>query len=92
VRAFLYWLRRPERRVFKVGAITIAGLVGLYLAYQLFQALSFLRSWDDPRNRAFLQWARGDEQARAELIHHAAGRLSRRAVHFAWRWLYRPAL
>lgn len=65
---FFNWLRRPKHRAFKVGAITIAGLVGLYLAYQFVQAISYLRDWDDPRNQAFWQWARGDEHARAELI------------------------
>ncbi|MBK8985120.1 MAG: hypothetical protein IPM39_03415 [Chloroflexi bacterium] len=68
MKAFNNWLRRPQQRLLKVGAVIIVGLLGLYLAYQLFQASSYLRNLDDPRNRAFLQWARGGEEARSELV------------------------
>ncbi len=59
------WLWRPPYQKLKIGS---ALLMAALLLYALYQAVALWRNMDDPRNRAFWQWATGDTAVRDQLI------------------------
>ena len=65
---FFGWLLDPRLRPFKLIITVVGLLLILYLVRQAYQGVRFLLNIDDPRNRAFVQWATGDETERATLI------------------------
>jgi len=64
-RRFLKWLARPNHRVLKIAILLLVTLLSFYL---LLQAIGYFRFTFDPRSRAFLQWAGGNSETRADLI------------------------
>jgi murein DD-endopeptidase MepM/ murein hydrolase activator NlpD len=52
-------------RIVKTAVIGVLGVAALYLVYQ---AVSYLRTWNDPRSQPFVQWANGDTAVRESLI------------------------
>ncbi|MBK8901379.1 MAG: M23 family metallopeptidase [Anaerolineaceae bacterium] len=65
LKQFMRWLMHPHRRGFKMALVLVLLLGSGYL---LNQAVGYVQLLTDPRSQTFLQWAQGDESARAELI------------------------
>lgn len=61
----VHWATSPRHRLFKAAGMLIGVALALFL---LNQTASYVRWLEDPRSRAFWQWAQGEEAARAELI------------------------
>ncbi|MBE2201474.1 MAG: M23 family metallopeptidase [Anaerolinea sp.] len=59
---------RPQWRIVTVSGLLLFALAALYLIYQVWQAVGYLRAADDPRNQAFWQWAMGSESEREALV------------------------
>lgn len=62
---FFKWLIRPKYRQLKIVGLLLLSFVIFYIFYQ---TTGYLRFFFDPRSEAFLQWANGDMETRAELI------------------------
>ena len=58
---------RP-RLHYRILALIIIGVITVVVCYLAYQAISYLRTPNDPRSQSFVQWATGDAAARAELI------------------------
>lgn len=65
MKRLFFWLKAPPYRKLKLFLSTLGLALGVYLAYQ---AVGYVRLLSDPRSQTFLQWAQGDDAARAELI------------------------
>lgn len=59
------WLLHPHERGSKIALILVLLLAGGYL---LNQVVGYVPLLTDPRSQSFLQWAQGDDDARAALI------------------------
>ena len=59
------WLADPKYRPFKIIGLLIFSLLSLYTVYR---GVDYLLAIREPRNRAFLEWWRGDAERRAELV------------------------
>lgn len=55
----------PQYRKLKLALLAVGLVGGAYVAYQV---AGYVRVLGDPRSQTFLQWAQGDDAARAELI------------------------
>ncbi|MBL1131268.1 MAG: M23 family metallopeptidase [Chloroflexi bacterium] len=59
------WLWRPPYQKLKIGS---ALLLTTLLLYALYQVVALWQNMDDPRHRAFWQWATGDTAVRDQLV------------------------
>lgn len=62
------WLLAPQHRWLKLGGVGMLALFCGWVAYQGYQAGSYLWRLNDPRNQVFLQWASGNTAVRDTLI------------------------
>lgn len=65
LKQFARWIIDPHYRGFKLFLILFLILLGVFVVSR---GVGYLRLLSDPRSQAFLQWAQGDPNARAELI------------------------
>jgi hypothetical protein len=59
------WLAHPDYRTRKIALLLLITLVSFYL---LFQLSGYFRLLIDPRSQAFLQWAGGSAETRADMV------------------------
>lgn len=64
-RRIFEWLVDPGHRRLKIAVVL---LITLFSFYFLFQVIGYIRFIFDPRGQAFLQWAGGNSETRADLI------------------------
>ena len=67
-RQFIRWLAHPRYRLLKIIGTLIGLFLAIYLAREIYQALRFVVTLDEPRNQSFLQWSTGGAAERAALI------------------------
>lgn len=65
---FRQWIFYPHHRRIKFVGTAVILTLSLYLTYQGYQVISYLRAPDDPRNQAFMQWVTGNTNERTQLI------------------------
>ena len=63
-----HWLIAPEKRIIKLGFLTVIAVVLFFILTQFADIMSFILNFNDPQNQAFVKWASGDESDRHALV------------------------
>jgi len=68
IRRLLQWLFAPEKRLLKTGAFLAVITATFFILPQVSDLINFIFNYNDPRNKAFLQWSSGDVEDRQALV------------------------